>query len=283
MTTPIRRLATALLVALLVTAAGCSAFESSPDAEEREPLTVDDELAPGLSESGITDTVALSTAHRSELENATFERTQTTYRYDEHETLSNVANTTQTVTDDAAYSVRENDPEYIEANETQHPIRRQEWRSADDDLGRVTDATGETHVLSQTAGPDSPSLPVSIHRFDEVEHSVAVEQTAGGAERYRLTGAGNLSDGTFMAFNTTITPSGVIETYEISLRWTVDGNQQTRTTVGEFTRGDDIELEEPAWVDDARAALEAETQSFESEREGEREGERESEMTDSDP
>ncbi|ELY88928.1 hypothetical protein [Natrialba taiwanensis] len=281
-----RRLVTALLVALLVTAAGCSAFESSPDTEEREPLTVDDELVPGLSESGITDTVALSNAHLSELESATFERTQTTYWYDETDTISNVANTTQTVTDDAAYSVRENDPDYLEANETQQPIRRQEWRSADDELGRVIDATGETHVLSQTAGPDSPSLPVSIHRFDEVEHSVAIEQTAGGAERYRLTGAGNLSDGTYMEidrtfieFDITVTPSGAIETYEISRQWTVDGNQQTRTTVGEFTRGDDIELEKPAWVDDARAALEAETQSFESEREGERE----SELSDSDP
>lgn len=250
-----RTLATLLVVVPLVTTAGCSAFDSTSD-EERDPVTVDDERVPGLTEDGIDDTVALSNAHYDELEATPFERTQVMHIHDESGTVVGVETVTQTVTDDTAHRVRESDPEYID-NEPSTIVTSQLWRTDDEALSRVTDATGESYVDPQASGVENSAIPISMHRFDEVDHSVTVEETDSGAERYRLEGAGNVSDDEFVEFDVRFRPTGTIETYEIEHTLPADGERQTRMYTGEFTLADDIELAEPAWVEDARTELEA--------------------------
>ncbi|OIB56361.1 hypothetical protein [Natrialba sp. SSL1] len=258
-----RQLAALLLVALLVMSAGCSAFDSSPNGD-RDPLTAEsDELVPGLTEDGINDTTAFANAHYDALEYNEFERTEQQVRHNESGEVIRTTNTTQTVTEDAASYVLQVDPDSLADPEPDTEMTRETWREDGDQMSitRVTDAAGTIEFHGQNMGMESTSLPVSVYELSELEHTVSIDESDSGAERYRIEGAGNTTQHSdqYVEFDLLVDSSGLIQTYEISQTMSVDSEEQTWESVGEFTRDDDLELEEPDWVEDGWEELESQS------------------------
>lgn len=256
-----RQLAALLLIALLVMSAGCSAFDSSPNGD-RDPLTAEnDELVPGLTEDGINDTTAFANAHYDALEYGEFERTEQQVRHNESGEVIRTTNTTQTVTEDAARYVLRVDPDSLADPEPDAVMTRETWREDGDRMSitRVTDAAGTTEFYGQNMGLESTSLPVSLYELSEVEHTVSVGESDSGAERYRIEGAGNITQHSdqHVEFDLLVDSSGLIQTYDITHTMPVDNEEQTWEHVGEFTRDDDFELEEPDWVEEGWEELES--------------------------
>ncbi|WP_276252442.1 hypothetical protein [Halomontanus rarus] len=247
-----------VLVALVVTTAGCSAFESSDDREPYgvdEVVEIDSELLPGLTDDGVTDRVALRNAHIDALTNDAYRQRQRITQRGETGEIEYLVVQNRSVGDETALIVDELDPASLESDENT-TVSYRVWAdgTTSSAYARVVDRSG---AVSYRPAPDytsfDPSTPVSLLSLYDAVDTVIVERHDEG-ERYRLEGTGDLNAYGNTTFELLLTERGYVESYSITV---TDGGRVTEYEGG-FTPDPDLELEEPDWLEEAKAEIESE-------------------------
>ncbi|WP_207592688.1 hypothetical protein [Halomontanus rarus] len=256
-----RDLVALVLVALVVTTAGCSGLESSDDREPYgvdEVIDTDSELLSGLTTDGVTDRVALRNAHVDVLEDGSYRRTQRTTHRGATGEVESVSVRNWSVTGETALIVDEIDSSPFDSNESP-VVSRQIWvdgiRTA---YARVVDESGTvTYRPAPSYVSPDPSPPVSLLSLYDAVDTVTVERE-NGTEYYRLEGAGPLPSDDNVSFELLLTETGYVDAYDIEVVRTVRGDHLRTEYVGGFEPADDVSLAEPDWVEEAKAEFRSE-------------------------
>lgn len=248
-----RRRPVLLAVALVASTAGCGGLVG--DAEDGDDDNGDRELAPGLTESSVTDSHLLVNEHRSQLEDRTY-RTELERTAVDDGTVVGAETVSQVVAPGGSpareRTVLEDETGTIEYDRWIHPetpfVRHDESDAVDYDIdGR------------QSVDP-APPIPLD-DAYDAVD-SVAVEEDS--SERYVLEGvADSLGSYESVSFALVLAEDGYLEAY--ALEGTLPDDEESvlatdRTTVEEefSLEPTDTGPEEPPWLEEAREEIAAE-------------------------
>lgn len=256
-----RKVVALALVALVVTTAGCSAFESSDDREPYgvdEVIETDSELLPGLTADEVTDSFALRNVHVDALTNDSYRQRQRITQREETGEIEFVVVRNRSIGDETALIVDELDSAYLDSDENT-TVSYRVWAdgATSTAYARVEDRSG---TVSYRPAPGDvsfdPSTPVSLLSLYGTVDTVTVERD-GGAERYRLEGTGDLASYGNTSFELLLTEAGYVESYHIEV---TDADGFVTEYAGGFTPDPDLdlELEEPDWLEEAKTELESE-------------------------
>ncbi|WP_255168552.1 hypothetical protein [Natrononativus amylolyticus] len=245
-----------VVVVLLVVLAGCGGFA---DGTDREPYGVDEpvdpepeELLPGVTADGVSDPEQLHAAHFDALEDDVYEQTTIRTTADESGTVDSTVITSETVGANGTPALVvvehwEQAPENLTADPThEHRI----WITDGENYGKQVNDSGDvTHARNVSVGllePEPPAPPVEFYdRTDAVEED---------GDRIHLEGAGDIWSYENASFTLSLTDAGYIERLQLDAEV---GDRAVEETMVLETR-EAFPLEEPEWVEEARAADEAE-------------------------
>jgi hypothetical protein len=245
-----RRRPVLLGVALIASTAGCGRLVG--DAEEDDG---DRELAPGLTESGVTDSNLLVNEHRNQLEDRSY-RAELERTAVDGGTVVGSEDVSQVVAPGGSpareRTVLEDETGTVEYDQWIEPetplVRHDESGTVDYDIG------GRQSVDS------SPPIPLD-DAYDAVDE-VSVED--GSSERYVLEGtADSLGSYESASFTLVLAEDGYLEAY--ALEGILPDEEESvlatdRTTVEEAfsLEPTDVGPEEPPWLEEAREEIAAE-------------------------
>ncbi|MCD2204902.1 hypothetical protein [Halobacterium sp. KA-6] len=251
-----------ILTAFLIVLAGCSGHPVTPgttDAPDAATSTTTDRdtpqsmLAPGLTDSGVTDAWALAQAHRDSLANTTYtERSQRTVHA--NGTLRRAVTTTlrqgqneQYVYERHAYGTAAALPNLTVFRNASTLVQRTSYRN-----GTVA-----------YSGPETASTPATEH-YGNVYAVLSASPTTveasferNGTTRYRVTSTGPPTTSSAYAgvSNYTMTahvgPDGLVHEYTISYAAIRDGQTVTVSTAVQFTARGETVVQPPEWGADA--------------------------------
>ncbi|ELY58110.1 hypothetical protein C491_09954 [Natronococcus amylolyticus DSM 10524] len=240
-------------VVLVVLTAGCGGLVGDDGDDDEEGG--DRELAPGLAESGVTDSNLLVNEHRSQLEDRPF-RTELERTVVDDGTTIGAEHVSQAVAAGGApareRTVLEDDTGTVEYDQ---------WIQPETPLVRHNESGSVAYGVGghQSVGP-SPPIPLD-DAYDAVD-SVAVEEDS--SERYVLEGTTeDLGSYESVAFTLVLAEEGYLEAY--ALEGILPDDEESvlatdRTTVEEefFLEPTETGPEEPAWLEEAREEIAAE-------------------------
>lgn len=266
------RYATALTVALLVVLAGCSGFvgdePTGADPTTETPTTTDEpsEVAPGLSEDGVTDARELAEAHREALRGSSHTQlVEETIRDEDGEVIETVRSESRVAADgDRRHAITEidSDPSEIQP----FPYAEVEiWSNETTIYRQVTpNGTVEYHEGSELPSTWGTGRWHELHSlFGALD--VTVEETDDGAiPDYRVETAEPAPspdyprDASNVSLTATVEPSGFVSEHTVEYETTLDRGdereEQSVTITRTVTLADrgETTVREPDWVSEAR-------------------------------
>lgn len=242
------------LAALTLTIGGCSTvFEED---REREPYGVDEpvdvELLPGLTETEVTDEYALYEAHHDALENEPYHTDwQRTVRAENGTVVERWRRNTTVTADRSPARIR-------------HVVQNGETETADAWITNETAYIRHTGSDSESAryvedpslmqGGERSPLSVPLQEVYGIVDTVTVE----GNETYRLEGeADELGGLENVSITLVLSESGYVTEYALDgERTPFDGERLNVEEQFTLETAEEIGVEEPAWLDEAKERAE---------------------------
>lgn len=242
-----------LAVALVVLTAGCGGLVG--DDGDGEGDDGERELAPGLTESGVTDSHLLVNEHRSQLEDRAYRAELERTAVDDG-TVVGSEQVSQAVAPGGS-PARER---AVLEDET-GTVEYDRWIEPETPLARHDESGAVDYDIDGRQSVD-PSPPIPLEDAYEAVDSVAVEEDS--SERYVLEGvADTLGSYELASFTLVLAEDGYLEAY--ALEGTVPDDEESilatdRTTVEEefSLEPTDAGPEEPAWLEEAHEEIAAE-------------------------
>ncbi|MFP9192959.1 hypothetical protein ACLI4Q_15065 [Natrialbaceae archaeon A-CW1-1] len=251
------RIAIVVVIALLVTTAGCQALEYGDD---REPYEVDDaftgdefetEQPAGIADDELTSGIALESEHREQLDAQPHRETRlTTFKNESGERIETWVET-RSVAGGGAPALVDVEIGGPVAESHHRYTTRERWYDGETTVLKLVDEDGNTTYVEESESGVDPAMPISLADVAQVVDTVERE---GG--HYRLTGTASTFDSyENLSVELFLTDAGLVEYYH------VEGIIPAESEYHQFEHFVEIEPNEggpaePDWLDEAESSLE---------------------------
>lgn len=272
-----------VVLTLLVVLAGCNGLApaTSPTVSDEQTAspavsptetTPGQEFPPGLTTEGVSEPFALSDAHAAALDTSYTVREAATIRYANGTVHTNETSNVAVASNDSRYrytsTVRGTASNFVGGGEGTLTA----YSNGTVVLQRVEHADNTTYGIYTTSSGD-PVRPSEVYHgtprnaerivtlFGEAEN-VSVAERTGGAYDLRATllavdaldvRGTTIRNVTDVELTATVTADGLVRSYELSLRGTVDGNAVTVTERTRYSGVGSTTVARPGWYDEATA------------------------------